>query len=465
MDNCQELNHSEKKVETNDLHLREWDKELYDLIVEEEYRQFSGLELIASENYTSRAVMECLGSCLTNKYSEGTVGARYYGGNQFIDEIEKLCMKRALKAYDLDDTKWGVNVQPYSGSPANLEAFAALLNPGDKIMGLDLPSGGHLTHGYQTEQKKISFTSLIYNSKPYKVDSETGLFNYEEIKKCVLEFQPKLIIVGHSAYPRDLDYKAFKDIADSVGAYLLADMAHYSGLVSAKVHNNPFEYADVVTTTTHKTMRGPRAGMIFYKLQYKQKIDFSVFPSLQGGPHNNSIAGIATQLKELCSPEWKDYASQVISNAQHLAKCLNEKNHKLATGGTDNHLVLLDVRPHGLTGSKVEKACEIAQITINKNAIYGDKSALAPGGVRIGTPAVTTRGMKEPEMEQIADFIHRAIEICVRVQQKSGKNLKDFLPALEKDEEIMQMKYEVEKFATQFKVPGMDTEKFKNRKI
>jgi glycine hydroxymethyltransferase len=464
MDKNYEVNNTENKIPSNSLSLKEWDKELYDLVVEEEYRQYSGLELIASENYTSRAVMECLGSCLTNKYSEGTVGARYYGGNQFIDEIEKLCMKRALQAYDLDSKKWGVNVQPYSGSPANLEAFAALLNPGDKIMGLDLPSGGHLTHGYQTEQKKISFTSLIYNSRPYKVDPETGLLNYEEIKKNVLEFQPKLIIVGHSAYPRDLDYKLFREMADSVGAYLLADMAHYSGLVSAKLHNNPFEYSDVVTTTTHKTMRGPRAGMIFYKLEYKQKIDFSVFPSLQGGPHNNSIAAIATQLKELCSDEWKEYASQIIANAQHLAKCLVDKYYKLATGGTDNHLILLDVRPHGLTGNKVEKACDIAQITLNKNAIYGDKSALAPGGVRIGTPAVTTRGMKEPEMEKIADFIDRVIKICIRVQEKSGKNLKDFLPALEKDEELIEVRNEVEKFATQFIVPGIDTEKFREYK-
>jgi len=455
---------NENKQNSNNLSLKEWDEELYNLILEEEYRQFSGLELIASENYTSRAVKECLGSCLTNKYSEGTVGARYYGGNEFIDEIEKLCMKRALKAYDLDESKWGVNVQPYSGSPANLEAFAALLNPGDKIMGLDLPSGGHLTHGYQTEQKKISFTSLIWNSKPYKVDAETGLLNYDELKKGVIEFQPKLIIAGHSAYPRDLDYKKFREMADTVGAYLLVDMAHYSGLVSAKLHNNPFEFADVVTTTTHKTMRGPRAGMIFYKIQYKSKIDFSVFPSQQGGPHNNTIAGIATQLKELCSDEWKEYACQIISNSKHLAQCLIEKNYKLATGGTENHLILLDVRPHGLTGNKVEKACELAQISLNKNSILGDKSALAPGGIRIGTPAVTTRGMKEPEMEKIADFIHRVIQVCVTVQEKSGKNLKDFLPVLEKDEELKNIRREVEEFATQYLVPGIDIEKFKNFK-
>jgi glycine hydroxymethyltransferase len=451
----------ESHKKCNQMSLKEWDEELYNIIVKEEYRQFSGLELIASENYTSQAVLDCLGSCLTNKYSEGMAGARYYGGNEHIDEIERICMKRALSAYGLDETKWGVNVQPYSGSPANLEAFTALLQPGEKIMGLDLPSGGHLTHGYQTETKKISFTSVVFNSKPYKVDSETGLLNYEEIAKNVLEFQPKLLLAGHSAYPRDLDYKKFREIADSVGAYLLVDMAHFSGLVSAKVHNNPFEYADVVTTTTHKTMRGPRAGMIFYKIEYKAKIDFSVFPSLQGGPHNNSIAGIATQLKELNCEKWKEYAVQVIKNAQHLANSLSEKGHKLATGGTDNHLILLDVRPHGLTGNKVEKACELANITVNKNSILGDKSALAPGGVRIGTPAVTTRGMKESEMEKIAEFIDRAIKVCIRVQEKSGKQIKDFLPALEKDDEITEMKKEVEAFATAFFVPGIDVEKFK----
>lgn len=447
--------------QSGSLHLKEWDKELYDLIVKEEYRQFSGLELIASENYTSQSVLDCLGSCLTNKYSEGYAGNRYYGGNEFIDEIEKLCISRALKAFDLDSEKWGVNVQPYSGSPANLAAYLGMLNVNDKIMGLDLPSGGHLTHGYQTEKKKISASSVIFTSKAYKTNPDTGFLDYEEIKKQVLEFQPKLIIVGHSAYPRDFDYKAFREIADSVGAYLLVDMAHYSGLVAAKVHNNPFEYADIVTTTTHKTLRGPRAGMIFYKLQYKQQIDFSVFPSLQGGPHNHQIAAIATQLKEVSTDEWKAYAIQVKKNAKQLAESLMKKGYKLVTDGTDNHLLLLDARPLGLTGSKIEKACEIAKITLNKNSIAGDKSALYPGGVRFGTPAVTTRGMKEEEMDIIANFLDTIIKICQRVQEKSGKNIHDFMALLEKDEEIKTIAWEVENFSIKYFIPGIDTNKFK----
>ena len=438
------------------LSLKEWDKELYELIKKEEYRQFSGLELIASENYTSKPVLECLGSCLTNKYSEGMVGARYYGGNEYIDQIEALCIKRALTAFSLGEEKWGVNVQPYSGSPANMAAFVGLISPGEKIMGLDLPSGGHLTQGYQTEKKKISASAIFFNSKPYKTNPETGLLDYDEIRKQVLEFEPRILIVGHSAYPRDFDYKSFREIADSVKAYLMVDMAHYSGLVAAGVHNNPFEYADVVTSTTHKTLRGPRAGMIFYKKELKAQIDFAVFPSLQGGPHNQQIAALATQLKEVCTADWKIYATQIVKNAKHLAQCLMDKGHKLATNGTDNHLILIDVRPLGLTGNKVEKACEHAKITLNKNSIAGDKSALYPGGVRIGTPAVTTRGMKENEMEKIAEFIDRVIKVCVKAQEKSGKNINDFLKVIEAEEDIKTIANEVENFSTKFYIPGFN---------
>jgi glycine hydroxymethyltransferase len=443
--------------------LKEWDPDLYELIQKEEYRQFSGLELIASENYTSQPVLECLGSSLTNKYSEGTVGNRYYGGNEFIDQIEDLCMKRALEAFGLDSAKWGVNVQPYSGSPANMAVYVALLKPGDRIMGLDLPSGGHLTHGYQTEKKKISASSIFFESKPYKVNEETGLLDYEEVKKQVQEFQPKILILGYSAYPRDLDYKAFREIADSVKAYLMVDMAHYSGLVAAKLLNNPFEYADVVTSTTHKTLRGPRSGMIFYKKDLKSVIDFAVFPSLQGGPHNHQIAALATQLKEVCTEEWKIYASQVIKNSKALASSLIKRGHKLATNGTDNHLVLVDVRPLGLTGNKVEKACEFVKITLNKNSIAGDKSALYPGAIRIGTPAVTTRGMKEEDMEKIAEFLDRIIKLSIKTQEKSGKNINDFLAKIEKEEEIKVLSEDVENFATQFYMPGIDTSKFKKK--
>jgi glycine hydroxymethyltransferase len=439
--------------------LKEWDRELADLIEKEEYRQFSGLELIASENYTSKAVLDCLGSCLTNKYSEGNVGARYYGGNEFIDQIESLCMKRALEAFGLSEDVWGVNVQPYSGSPANMAVYVALLNPGDKIMGLDLPSGGHLTHGYQTEKKKISASSIFFNSKPYKVDPETGLLNYDEISKNVLEFQPKILIAGHSAYPRDFDYKKFREIADSVKAYLMVDMAHFSGLVAAKVHNNPFEYADIVTSTTHKTLRGPRSGMIFYKKELKSQIDFAVFPSLQGGPHNHQIAALATQLKEVATDDFKAYATQIIKNSKKLAETLMAKGYKLATNGTDNHLLLIDLRPMGITGNKVEKACELAKITLNKNSVAGDKSAITPGGIRIGTPAVTTRGMKEDDMDKIAEFLDRTIKVSIKLQEKSGKNLNDFIKALGSEDEIQKIAKEVENFATQFGIPGFEIKK------
>ena len=311
---------------------------------------------------------------MVNKYSEGLPNHRYYGGNEFIDQIENLCISRALKAFSLDEKEWGVNVQSYSGSPANLSAYLAFLVPGDKIMGMDLPSGGHLTHGYQTETKKISHSSLIFNSKPYKVCQKTGLIDYDQLLVDVKEFSPKILIAGYSSYPRDLDYKKFREAADSVGAIFLVDMSHFSGLVACKLLNNPFEYADVVTTTTHKTLRGPRAAMIFFKSQHKEKVNFSVFPGLQGGPHENQIAGIATQMKDVMSEEFREYSKQVIKNNQKMAEEFIKLGHTLVTGGSDNHLILYDCRPMGLTGSKVENACDLVNITVNKNAIYGDKS-------------------------------------------------------------------------------------------
>jgi len=408
-------------------------------------------------------VFDCLGSCLSNKYSEGLPGHRYYGGNEVIDQIEDLCISRALAAFSLDEKAWGVNVQPYSGSPANLSAYLALLKPGEKIMGLDLPSGGHLTHGYQTENKKISHSSLIFESKPYKVDQTTGLIDYEQLKKDVKEFSPKLLIAGYSCYPRDLDYAKFKEAADLVGAYFLVDMAHYSGLVASKLLKSPFEYADVVTTTTHKSLRGPRAAMIFFKNEHKEKINFSVFPGMQGGPHENQIAGIATQLKEVMSEEFKEYSRNVIKNAKKMAEELIKRGHTLATGGTDNHLILYDCRPMGLTGSKVERACELVQITINKNSIVGDKSAITPGGVRIGTPAVTTRGMGENDMVTIVEFFDRVIKICQRVQTKVGKKLQDFNPALETDEEIIALRKEVIAFSSKFYLQGVKKKKYSTK--
>jgi glycine hydroxymethyltransferase len=321
--------------------LKEKDVELYNLIEDEKLRQQFGIELIASENFTSQAVFECLGSVLTNKYSEGTAGKRYYGGNEIIDKIENLCIQRALKAYNLDSTKWGCNVQPYSGSVANLAVYLGLLRPHDRIMGLDLPSGGHLTHGFMTSKKRISGTSVYYESIPYKVNKD-GWIDYDDLEKLAKVVKPRLIICGASAYSRDFDYERFSKIAKEHEAYLMADIAHISGFVATGEMNSPFEYCDIVTTTTHKSLRGPRAGIIFFRREFEQQINEAVFPGLQGGPHENQIAAIATQLKEVQTLKFKKYIEQVRLNAQSLAKALQKLEYEIVTNGTDNHLMLVN---------------------------------------------------------------------------------------------------------------------------
>lgn len=388
------------------------DPDLAQLVSAEDARQAASIELIASENYTSASVRACLGSCLTNKYSEGYPGARYYGGNEVIDQIENLATSRVLAAFRLDPEQWVVNVQPYSGSPANFAVYTALLQPHDRIMGLDLSSGGHLTHGFQTAKRRVSATSVYFESMSYKVGAD-GRIDYDEMERLALAFRPKLLIVGASAYNRDFDYARFRSVADKVGAYLMGDIAHIAGFVAAGLMKSPFDWCDVVTTTTHKTFRGPRAGMIFCKKGLAQKVRDAVFPGLQGGPHNHQIAGIAAAAAEAATPEFREYMTNVRENARCLAAELESRGYKIVGADgisfTDNHLFLVDLRPKGLTGAEAERRLEASSISVNKNTIPGDTSALKPSGLRIGTSAITSRGLKPEHMPTVADFIDAAI--------------------------------------------------------
>ena len=394
------------------------DKEIEELISEEERRQRGVINLIASENYVSDDVLKALGSKLTNKYAEGYSAKRYYRGNAVVDKIENLCKERALKLYKLSASRWAANVQPLSGSPANLAVYLGLVPMGEKIMGMSLDMGGHLTHG-----QKVSASGKFWRQIPYGVSKKTEVLNYSEIKRIAEKEKPKLIVVGYTAYPRIIDFKKFRKIADKVGAYLMVDMSHFAGLVAGGVYPSPFRYADVVTTTTHKTLRGPRSAIIFSrkikpinlesKFLIHELIDKAVFPGLQGGPHLNQIAAVAVALKEAMDPKFGIYARQVVKNAKALSAALSKKGWRLVSGGTDTHLIILDTWNYGkgIGGEEASVRLEKSGIIVNKNTIpFDTRKPMDPSGIRLGTPAVTTRGMKEEDMVKIAERIDKVLK-------------------------------------------------------
>ena len=382
--------------------LREVDPEIYSVIKQEKQRETNKILMIASENYASRAVMEAQGSLFTNKYAEGYPGRRYYGGCEYADEVERLAQERCKQLFNAEY----VNVQPHSGTQANMAVYFAFLQPGDTIMGMSLPHGGHLSHG-----SPVNFTGKLYKTVFYGVNKETGYIDMDEVRKLALEHKPKIIITGASAYPRIIDFKAFSEIAKEINAYLMADIAHIAGLVATGLHPSPVPYSDFVTTTTHKTLRGPRGGVVMGRSDYAKALDKAVFPGIQGGPLVHVIAAKAVAFKEALSKDFKEYQKKVVENAKYLAKSLKKKGFKLVSDGTDNHLLLVDLTNFNITGKEAEEALDKAGITVNKNTIpFDTKPPTITSGIRIGTPSVTTRGMGISEMEEIAEIIEKVIK-------------------------------------------------------
>lgn len=407
-------------------HLKDVDPDVYQAIEQELKRQKNNLELIASENIVSAAVLEAAGTVLTNKYAEGYPAARWYNGCEYVDVVETKAIERAKKLFGAEH----VNVQPHSGSQANTAVYMAALKPGDTLMGMDLACGGHLTHGL-----KFNISGKLYNIVSYKVDAKTECINMDEVQRLALEHKPKMIIAGYSAYSRVLDFKRFREICDKVGAYLFVDMAHFAGLVAAGIHPNPVPYAEFVTTTTHKTLRGPRGGMILCRAEFAKKIDSAIFPGIQGGPLMHIIAAKAVAFKEALEPSFKVYQQQIVANAKALALGLANKGYRIVSGGTDNHLFMVDLRPKKITGKDMATLLDKVQITVNKNLIpFDTQPSTVASGIRVGTPAVTTRGMKEKEMGRIADLMDRAVAH------------RDHTPELEK------VRQEVEKLAQEFPI-------------
>ena len=397
--------------------LKKQDEEIYEQIKKEEERQKHNIELIASENFVSEAVLEAVGSILTNKYAEGYPNARYYGGCEYIDQIEELARNRAKELFGAEHA----NVQPHSGSQANMAVYMTVLQPGDTVLGMDLSNGGHLTHG-----SKVNFSGKLYYFIAYGV-KEDGYIDYEDVERKAMEYKPKLILAGASAYPRKIDFKKFREIADKIGAYFMVDMAHIAGLVCAGEHESPVPYADFVTSTTHKTLRGPRSGLILCKEQYAKALDKTIFPGIQGGPLEHVIAGKAVCFKEAMQPEFKQYAHQVVLNARKLAEELVKRDFNLVSGGTDNHLMLIDLRSKGLTGKEATLLLDEVNITVNKNAVPNDpEKPMVTSGIRIGTPAVTTRGLKEEDMVKLAE----AIDLTLQKTEKGKAKAKEIVEQL-----------------------------------
>ncbi|HEX6976812.1 MAG TPA: serine hydroxymethyltransferase [Patescibacteria group bacterium] len=428
------------------------------LIKEEEKRQKDTLMMIPSENYTYPDVRKAVGSVLMHKYSEGYPKRRYYQGNEIVDQIEILCQERALSLFNLNPKDWSVNVQALSGTPANLAIMNALLEQGDTILSMYLYDGGHLSHGWSYKGKKITLSSKIWNIEFYYVDPKTGVFDYEKIEKVAKKVKPKLIVSGGTAYPREIDHQKLGKIAKSVGAYYLADVSHEAGLIAAGANKSPFKYADVVMATTHKTLRGPRGALIFSRSKLAEKIDSSVFPGTQGGPHNEIIAGIAVALKNAKSKEFKKYAAQVVVNAKALARELSDLGFTIISDGTEKHLILIDMRPFELNGWFVGHALETAGIIVNRSTIPSDPaSPYYPSGIRLGTPAITARGMKEKEMKKIAVWIASVVNHLEKVQIPEDKDerktiLKEFKSKVKSDKFLLGIAKEVKTLCSKFPV-------------